>query len=143
MKYEYLDEELQRRLKRELGANPLMMGDLMRFIGDYTAEYNKALQDKRNAEAKEAVYDLLMLYKIPPKGIPAFMLPCLIEPIRALYPKGYDHPHSPKSRIILDEFVKAAKKDNWKPDDNFVKGTRNFEEILTTLYRQYDEAGRG
>ena len=141
-KYEYLDVDTQLKLKRELDKNPLLMGDLLKFIGDYTTQYNEALQIRRNAEAKSAVYDLLMLYKIPPKGIPGGMLPCLIEPIRALYPKGYNHSHSIKSRIILDEFIKAAKKEGWKPTDTFIKDIRNFDEMLKMLYQQYENAGK-
>lgn len=37
--YKYLDERLYLSLKRELDSNPLVMGDLMKFLADYTHQY--------------------------------------------------------------------------------------------------------
>ena len=137
---EHLDESLKTRLKHELDNNPLVMGDLLKFMGAYTEQYNKALQEQRTTEATSAVYELLMCYKIPKNGIPGHRLSYFIDPIKALFPRGYDYPHSEISKKFLDEFVKAARREGWCPSDKFVDGIRNFKDILTLLYSQYDAA---
>ena len=135
---EHLDKELAMKLKDALDDDPLVMGDLLQFIGVYTEQYNKALQEQRTTEATKAVYDVLMSYTIPRKGIPGRLLPSFIAPIHALFPRGYDHAHSEKSKKFLDEFVKSARKENWSPKDHFIDDIRNFKDILTLLYNQYD-----
>jgi hypothetical protein len=125
---------------KKVKEDPKLVGDVVKLCMGVWNAYLDFVRLHREAEHLNSITGAIHAASFHRKRLfNNVELPSLIDAVAFVFPRGFDSAACEADRRFLRLFVESAQKLGWEPESVFIRDIREFDGLLSLLYKQRED----